>query len=284
MAPDNLTLEERKAKRRAYLKDYAKKWKKRNPEKQKAIAKRANAKQKDRQTIRRREWRKNNPEKWKAANKKWNDANKDKLDAYRKTYQISWQRNNREKIKEYKRRHRLKEPERYRKQCKEGNARKLAKQTPEQREKQRAKMKARFAKNREQVKRDAREYYWRNVENLKVKKKAYAKSEHGQIVRRNLENKRRARKAQNGGTMTVAEWKQILEACSSKCYWCQREYKRLTQDHVVPISRGGRHEASNVVPSCKSCNSSKRDKTGDEFLAWRQMQGIDAATTISSNL
>jgi 5-methylcytosine-specific restriction endonuclease McrA len=30
-----------------------------------------------------------------------------------------------------------------------------------------------------------------------------------------------------------------------------------TADHVVPISRGGKHSEGNLVPACRSCNSSK---------------------------
>lgn len=42
------------------------------------------------------------------------------------------------------------------------------------------------------------------------------------------------------------------------CVYCGAE--GTTFDHIVPISRNGTTEYSNLVLSCKSCNSSKRDK------------------------
>jgi 5-methylcytosine-specific restriction endonuclease McrA len=47
------------------------------------------------------------------------------------------------------------------------------------------------------------------------------------------------------------------------CQYCQKTFpeKRLTIDHVVPLSKGGRHEWNNVVTACSSCNNKKGDKS-----------------------
>jgi 5-methylcytosine-specific restriction endonuclease McrA len=37
--------------------------------------------------------------------------------------------------------------------------------------------------------------------------------------------------------------------------------KKLTIDHVVPISKGGQHTWTNVVTACSQCNNRKGDKT-----------------------
>ncbi|MBW1944437.1 MAG: HNH endonuclease [Deltaproteobacteria bacterium] len=44
------------------------------------------------------------------------------------------------------------------------------------------------------------------------------------------------------------------------CHYCGAEVgrDRLTMDHVVPLSRGGKSRKGNVVPCCKECNSRKR--------------------------
>lgn len=44
------------------------------------------------------------------------------------------------------------------------------------------------------------------------------------------------------------------------CHYCGRRFRpaELTMDHIVPIVRGGRSVAGNVVPACKECNSKKK--------------------------
>lgn len=41
-----------------------------------------------------------------------------------------------------------------------------------------------------------------------------------------------------------------------------------TMDHIVPRCRGGSNKADNLTPACMSCNSQKRNKTGDEYRQW----------------
>lgn len=47
------------------------------------------------------------------------------------------------------------------------------------------------------------------------------------------------------------------------CQYCLKKLpeKRLTIDHVIPLSKGGRHEWTNVVTACSHCNNRKGDKT-----------------------
>ena len=40
----------------------------------------------------------------------------------------------------------------------------------------------------------------------------------------------------------------------------------LEMDHVIPISRGGRHAIANILPSCPPCN---RSKNGSLLSEWR---------------
>jgi 5-methylcytosine-specific restriction endonuclease McrA len=65
--------------------------------------------------------------------------------------------------------------------------------------------------------------------------------------------------------LSVAEWHNILKRYGHRCAYCRRK-ARLEIDHVVPVSRGGRHTAKNVVPCCRSCNSSKSSRTPREWL------------------
>lgn len=36
-------------------------------------------------------------------------------------------------------------------------------------------------------------------------------------------------------------------------------------EHVVPISSGGAHDISNIVPACHDCNASKRARPMEEW-------------------
>lgn len=49
------------------------------------------------------------------------------------------------------------------------------------------------------------------------------------------------------------------------CDYCGAT-ENISIDHVVPISRGGKHVIENIVPACRTCNSSKGAKLLDEWL------------------
>jgi 5-methylcytosine-specific restriction endonuclease McrA len=54
------------------------------------------------------------------------------------------------------------------------------------------------------------------------------------------------------------------------CNYCGRSThpKKLTMDHIVPISRGGKSTKSNVVPCCKTCNTTKKQLLPMEWEAY----------------
>jgi 5-methylcytosine-specific restriction endonuclease McrA len=45
------------------------------------------------------------------------------------------------------------------------------------------------------------------------------------------------------------------------CHYCSGSFspKDLTMDHIVPVARGGKSTKGNVVPSCKTCNNTKKN-------------------------
>lgn len=73
------------------------------------------------------------------------------------------------------------------------------------------------------------------------------------------------------GFHTFEEWQELVVRNNSLCFYCgvlttiEDGPTKLTRDHVIPLSRGGTDDISNIVPSCKSCNSSKGDKTLEEW-------------------
>lgn len=50
------------------------------------------------------------------------------------------------------------------------------------------------------------------------------------------------------------------------CQYCNQHAPDGAVDHVIPLSRGGSDELSNLVWACQSCNSSKGDKTPQEWV------------------
>ena len=64
--------------------------------------------------------------------------------------------------------------------------------------------------------------------------------------------------------LTESVWKCITQLFFGKCVYCL-ERDGTTQDHVIPVSKGGKHVVENVLPACTRCNSSKNNKPLDEW-------------------
>lgn len=65
--------------------------------------------------------------------------------------------------------------------------------------------------------------------------------------------------------LTSTEWLAILAEANGHCSYCGKEAK-LTLDHVIPLSKGGKHSRDNIVAACLCCNDSKGTKTVE---AWK---------------
>ena len=53
---------------------------------------------------------------------------------------------------------------------------------------------------------------------------------------------------------------------NNQCQYCSKHFMadKLTIDHVIPRSRGGKNDWFNLVTACKKCNQKKGDKTPSE--------------------
>ncbi len=49
------------------------------------------------------------------------------------------------------------------------------------------------------------------------------------------------------------------------CFYCNRELQEYHLEHMLPISKGGLHDDSNLCISCPTCNLRKHNKTAEEF-------------------
>ncbi len=127
-----------------------------------------------------------------------------------------------------------------------------------------------FAKNR--VKKDGLQTYCRPCHNhsrdqyeatdraklLRKKRKRIYRQRPEARIRNNLCSSKR-RIATSNGSLTKEQWVTIVSIFGGRCIYCQRDVK-MTMDHMHPVSLGGSLDASNIVPSCQSCNSSKNNK------------------------
>lgn len=84
---------------------------------------------------------------------------------------------------------------------------------------------------------------WRS--DPKFRKKCQLKCEHYRALRA------RATVATISPEDLHGRWREF----SFRCAYCGRRAK-LTQDHVRPLDRGGRHAIPNIIPACQPCNSS----------------------------
>jgi hypothetical protein len=93
------------------------------------------------------------------------------------------------------------------------------------------------------------------------------------------QTQREAKRRANGGSHTFEQWIQLCESFDLRCVRCWRRVPEivLTEDHVLPVSKGGTNDISNIQPLCRSCNSIKSTSLIDfRPLAalkqeWRQM-------------
>jgi 5-methylcytosine-specific restriction endonuclease McrA len=59
--------------------------------------------------------------------------------------------------------------------------------------------------------------------------------------------------------------KHRMKRSALECVYCGSQ-SDLTRDHVIPVSRGGSNDPSNIVVACRTCNCTKGDRTPEEWL------------------
>ena len=119
------------------------------------------------------------------------------------------------------------------------------------------------AHNSEKVKQMNQEYSAKHREVLREKNKQWALNN---PEKKNLKEARRRATKRNNGVFLV-DAKEVKQMMQKPCFYCGQKAEHI--DHIIPISRGGRHSIGNLIQACRRCNISKRDKFITE---WRVNQ------------
>lgn len=73
------------------------------------------------------------------------------------------------------------------------------------------------------------------------------------------QRRREIRKKNNGGNHTIFQWKELCKKNQNTCLHCGKKEPeiKLTEDHIIPLSKGGSDSINNIQPLCMPCNRKK---------------------------
>lgn len=176
-----------------------------------------------------KQWKKENYARALGHNKKWNARNQEKI----KQASRAWSRNNKERMAELQREWRK-------------NNRERAKETD----------RIYREKNSEKVKENQRKTREKHGDKYRATEREFRR-QHPEISRQQCAVRRARINGASVCDLTRSQWELIKAHFGYCCAYCGIRPQRLEMDHVIPLSRGGNHTVSNVVPACGSCNRKK---------------------------
>lgn len=155
---------------------------------------------------------------------------------------------NKERIRERKKQWRLENLERVRE--------KNRKWEKDNRERSKPRRQKWCEENKERMEKVTKIWFEKNREKLKNYQKQYKEDNPQKII--NALTKRKI-KIELFKEITKQEWLDLMNKYEWKCFYCDKTFtvKTRTLDHIIPLSKGGRHHISNLIPCCRSCNRFK---------------------------
>jgi len=122
-----------------------------------------------------------------------------------------------------------------------------------------------YANNSDKAKKYAKQWRKNNPDKTKKYHQDYIEANPDkERIRSREKSLRRRTKLKGNGIFTIIN-KDLLKLLSQPCCKCGNTNNQ-TLDHIIPISRGGRHSVGNLQTLCLFCNVSKGTKT---IMEWR---------------
>lgn len=187
--------------------------------------------------------------------KKYNDS---RLEERRKIRKV-WLEKNKEHVKEYAKRRREENPEKVKAEFKryyENNKDYFDEKARRYREENREVL-------REYNRKYSKKYRVENRESItKQRSEYYQKNKHKSAEAR---QRRTSREYNVPHTLTPKEWEETLLYFGNKDAYTGLEMKVTSQDHVIPVSKGGGYTKQNIIPCEINVNISKGNRDMEEW-------------------
>ena len=126
-------------------------------------------------------------------------------------------------------------------------------------------------KNPEKRRAIVRRWYAKNKITINKKQKDWRLK--NPIKMRCIVTNNRARRRGALEKIKVSLLENKLIAANGKCQYCGGKCKYLGFDHLIPISRNGKHTIKNLIVCCLKCNQRKKSRTLKEFKEYCARKG-----------
>ncbi len=130
------------------------------------------------------------------------------------------------------------------------------------------------------------EYYRKNKDKFKVLRKKYLKTKNGRKIVKFHKIAHIAWRRRIGKILkkdfTLKDWGKCLDFFNYSCAYCGTNEEKITIDHLIPVSSFGETVKTNIIPSCRSCNSSKNKYEFENWYAKQQFYDEDKKQKIKN--